>query len=533
MDVKNDPQKEDEQQKQKTSYEIERSLLSTAYFQLKETTNKLEKEKEMLRESEEKFVAAFKSSPNLIAITKFSNGTIIDVNEGYTQLLGYSREESIGKTTAGLSIWADPTDRTIFVDSLAKTGQIINFETALRRKDGTIVNVIDSARIIEIGGEKHVLSVVYDITERKKKEEELSRLKKAVDTSGEAIFMTDRDGIITFVNPGFTDLYGYAIDEVVGKLTPRILKSGLRKPEEYVALWSGLLTGMVVKDEHINKTKDGRLVTVASSANPIKDEQGKIIGFLAIQSDITERKQAEERLRELDILKDKFIQTVSHQMRTPLSVIRWQLENLLEGGHGTLNDYQEQLTRSCYQADLEVIARINDFVTALEIEEGRMTRIDKTPNCIENLWKSVEIKFKGDCDLKKIVYESNVPELCSPLMEIDMEKIRFVMEKLAENALIYTNNGGKITVAVKQVNANVRFEVTDTGVGIPKLEQSHIFTRFYRASNAGVMKPDASGLSLFIAKHFIEAHEGTIGFTSEEGKGSTFWFELPYHSIVG
>lgn len=368
--------------------------------------------------------------------------------------------------------------------------------------------------------------------ERKVMESELTKLKKAVDTSGEVIFMTDREGIFTFVNPEFTHLYGHAAADIIGKATPRILKSGLIAAETYELFWEKLLAKQIVKGDHVNKTKDGRLLIIESSVNPVLDEQGEILGFLAIQRDITERKHTEERLRELDMLKDKFIQTVSHQMRTPLSVIRWQLENLLEGEHGKLNDYQEQLARSCYQADLDVITRVNDFLTALEIEEGLMPRLDKTPNCLESLWKSVEIKFREDCALKKIVFESDMPKISSPLMEIDMEKIRFVMEKLADNALIYTNKEGSIKVTIRQVNTNVRFEIRDTGVGIPDLEQPHIFTRFYRASNVGVMKPDASGLSLFIAKHFIQAHEGTIGFTSEEGKGSTFWFELPYHLVV-
>lgn len=126
-----------------------------------------------LRESEEKFSAAFHASPNLMVITRIADGTLLDVNEGYSRLLGYSREESIGKTTASLFIWADPADRATFVASLEKYGQITDFETTLRRKDGTIISVIDSARTIKLQGEMCILSVVYDITARKQMEQEL------------------------------------------------------------------------------------------------------------------------------------------------------------------------------------------------------------------------------------------------------------------------------------------------------------------------------------------------------------------------
>lgn len=131
----------------------------------------------------------------------------------------------------------------------------------------------------------------------RKQADELLMLRKAVDASGEVIFMTDRDGMITFVNAEFTRVYGYSTAEVVGKSTPRILKSGIMKPEEYETFWKTLLSNRVVRGELINKTKDGRLLIVEGSANPILDDHQEIIGFLAIQRDITARKQMEDELR--------------------------------------------------------------------------------------------------------------------------------------------------------------------------------------------------------------------------------------------
>jgi PAS domain S-box-containing protein len=127
-----------------------------------------------LRESEKRFAAAFHASPNLIAITTL-DGTLVEVNEGYSHLLGYSRAESIGETTTELAIWGDPADRLTFISSLKNTGQITDFETTLRRKDGSLVTVIDSARTIKLQGETCVLSVVHDITERKRAEAELQQ----------------------------------------------------------------------------------------------------------------------------------------------------------------------------------------------------------------------------------------------------------------------------------------------------------------------------------------------------------------------
>lgn len=146
---------------------------------------------------------------------------------------------------------------------------------------------------------------------------EYEKFIKAVETSGEVIFLTDCDGLITYVNPEFTRLYGYQPEEVVGKTTPRILKSGRMHKRDYVVFWQTLLAHQVVKGEFINKCKNGRLVHIEGSANPILDEYGQLTGFLAIQRDITHRKQAQKALVETH----EFLQSVIDGVADPLMVI--------------------------------------------------------------------------------------------------------------------------------------------------------------------------------------------------------------------
>ena len=150
-------------------------------------------------------------------------------------------------------------------------------------KDGTITGIVISGR---------------DITERMKSEENLIKLNKAIDSSGEIVFMTDTDGIITFINPAFTTLYGYTPDEVIGKVTPRILKGDATEPLIYRQVWEQLMNGEEVTGEFVNKTKDGRLVHIHSSSSPVYSEDKKIIGYLGIQRDISRRKQTEKKLLE-------------------------------------------------------------------------------------------------------------------------------------------------------------------------------------------------------------------------------------------
>ncbi|UCD78015.1 MAG: PAS domain S-box protein, partial [Desulfobacterales bacterium] len=212
---------------------------------------------EALRESEQRFKTAFLTSPDAININRLEDGLYIDVNLGFTALTGYTRDDVIGKTSLEINIWHDPADRERLVAGLQRSGQVSNLEAKFRIKDGRVRTGLMSAKVIELDEIPHVLSITRDIEDMKKAEEELLRLATAVEQAAESIIVTDKDGIIKYVNPAFEKTMGYNGEEMIGQ-NIRIFKSNGHK-EAYSKIWHTISSGMVWSGHIVSRAKDGRL----------------------------------------------------------------------------------------------------------------------------------------------------------------------------------------------------------------------------------------------------------------------------------
>ncbi len=374
--------------------------------------------------------------------------------------------------------------------------------------------------------QRRVAIIFNDITQHKRSEEALVKLQKAVDASGEVVFMTDRDGLITSVNPEFTRVFGYAAEEVVGKTTPRILKSGKVAADFYAGFWNRLLQKEIVRTEFVNKTKDNRLVNMEVSVNPILDDGGAITGFLAIQRDVTARKQLEEQFRQSQKMEavGQLAGGVAHDFNNLLTVINGYSAVLLESPLpvGDQNAYLKEI--------LHAGERASDLTQQLLA----FSRKQVTQPVVLDLNEAVRRAHRM---LERVIGENIrfVPRLSESPCHIraDAGQIEQVMLNLAVNARDAMPQGGTLTIETATVNLDEHYArahpymaagdyvllvVSDTGCGMDPETQSHIFEPFFTTKGPG----KGTGLGLSTVYGIVKQNGGHINVYSEVGKGSTF-----------
>ena len=458
-------------------------------------------------------------------------GVITTWNGGAEKMFGYSAQEVIGKSVLFLFSPELKDEIMALMDRVGKGEVISDYDIAALRKDGSKIDIALS--ISPIKDERGVIigaSVIKrDISARKKEEEVLRQIQLIVQNSYDAIIGETLEGVITSWNGGAEKMFGYSAQEVIGKSVLFLLPSEV-KGEMPILLNKAKIGEVIADHDSVRLCKDGSQLDVALSISPIKNKEGVVTGVSIVERDITVRKKGEFEIKELNEVRSKFINIISHQLRTPLSAVNWNLEAVLDGDFGELEDTTRKFLQITYKSSKQITDRINDLLTAMDIEEGRVV-FNREEVALDSIAAAIMNEMVKRCELKNISCQYVAPEQDLPAIEGDSEKIRMAINKLMENAITYTKEDGKIIAKLEKRGDVIRFEVKDTGVGIPDPEQHRLFTRFFRASNASVMQPDSFGLGLFITKSFINQHGGNIGFESAEGTGSTFWFEIPMKVI--
>jgi signal transduction histidine kinase len=238
-----------------------------------------------------------------------------------------------------------------------------------------------------------------------------------------------------------------------------------------------------------------------------------------------ELQRSNEKLQKLDEAKDEFISMASHQLRTPLTSIKGYISMLLEGDGGEINETQKRFLDQAFLSSQRMVYLIADLLNVSRLKTGKFV-IETHPTYLPDVVESEINQLYETAKVRELDLVFKKPDAFVTL-NLDETKIRQVIMNFADNAIYYTPRGGRITIALKQLKNTIEYTVTDTGIGVPKKEQHHLFTKFYRAGNAKKARPDGTGLGLYMAKKVVVAQGGSIIFKTEEGKGSTFGFSFP------
>lgn len=232
-----------------------------------------------------------------------------------------------------------------------------------------------------------------------------------------------------------------------------------------------------------------------------------------------------ERLAEASRMKSEFVSIVSHQLRSPLANLKWAIELLMSGRLGKISEKQLEYFKILRENNERMKELISDLLVVSRIEQGELffqkTNIDLNKTT-EEVINGVEVFAEASNVKIELQSEKNLPQIFA-----DSSHIKLVVENLLDNAIRYIKNDGRVEIKIGKRDKNACFEIQDNGVGIPQEDQKHIFQKFFRSENIMKQQTEGSGLGLYIAKWIIEKSGGKIGFKSQEGKGSTFWFTLP------
>lgn len=512
-------------------------------LQLSEVRNALESE---FRERRVAETEALKNSIRINAImdhvadaiiTMTRDGTIESFNRSAERIFGYAEAEIRRKNVSLLIPDLYLNKEQDALQNFLKHGKTtlvgMGREFTGQRKNGTLFSLDLLVNEMEIDQTKIYVGIARDITEKKQAADSLRKYKQALAEAGHAIFITDAEGIIEYVNAAFVSETGFSEDEAIGQ-NPKILKSGKMPEEYYKDFWNTIQAGFALEGEVINRRKNGELYYAQQTVSPILDKEGNTSGFIAVQQDISKTKEIQKLLKKskedaeaANKAKSEFLANISHEIRTPMNAVLGFSELL-----ATIvdNPQQTRYLESIQSAGKSLLTLINDILDLSKIESGKL-ELQLEPVNIAALLMEIEQVFSAKIQEKNLELQLNIDPKLPPSLSLDESLLRQVLLNLVGNAVKFTDKGFiRLNAAWEQTadesRINLILKVVDSGIGIPEDQQQVIFESFKQQEGQSNRIYGGTGLGLTICKRLATMMGGSIQLESSVGVGSTFQLKL-------
>lgn len=477
--------------------------------------------------SELRYRRLFETAKDGILILDFQTGKINDVNKFLIDLLGFSKENILKKKVWQIGFFKDEAAQKENLKILQEKKYVRFEDIPLKTRTGKSIDVEFVANAYQVGTEMVIQCNVRNITDRARAEEELLELmnrdEAVLGSIGDAVFACDKTGKIILFNKVAEVLTGILSKNALGHHYNQIIRfvseiTGKSINDFIAASIKNNQTTTMVNDVVLAR-KDGHKIPVADSAAPIINVNSQeVIGCVVVFRDVTKE-------RSIDKAKTELISLASHQMRTPLSVISWYVEFLRSDDYGLLNDKQTEFATEIFNASKRMTTMVNSLLNVSRLDMGTFTIEPKIVDLIDIAKTNVEI-FNLDIQMKKLILVEEYDDDIKSFMA-DPKLLGIIFQNLLSNAVKYSHPGGKIVLKINKEKDSIKITVSDTGVGIPKYQQSKIFTKLFRADNAAKIDPSGTGLGLYIVSEIVSHSGGKVWFESKENQGTTFYITYP------
>jgi PAS domain S-box-containing protein len=470
-------------------------------------------------------------------------------------MLGYDSDEVIGKGWAHFAFPVDPADRRRVRAIMEEQGYVRDFEMAVNRKSGETILVRISIEPIELRGEPCLVTIVHDITQRKRAEDamrrseeqarrQLSYIEAIYATAPVGLCFVDTDLTYLSLNERLAEINGKPVEEHIGRTVREILPdtADIIEPVFRRVIETGE-PALNVEHSAVTAARPGVARHFIAGFYPIKNGGGRVLGVNVVVMDITQRKKIEEELERLlrqekaaraeaeaaNRMKDEFLATISHELRTPLtSILGWA--RMLTGGGLSAPQARHAMDVIAQSAQAQN-RLIEDILDTSRIITGRL-KLDAQPVAIENIFRAAVDVIRPSAEAKGIVL-NEVIETPDGVILGDANRLQQAVWNLLSNAVKFTGEGGDIEARLGRAEGQIEITVSDTGIGIEPKFLPHVFDRFRQADASSTREYGGLGIGLAIVRHIIEMHGGSVSASSPgKGQGATFNIRLPLISAT-